>query len=655
MFMKRETAEGSVLGRIIALALSVCLCVSCSDGALAAGPFDADRVAKVAAMLGAEPGGFGRPCKDREAWQDLAKDGSFSRIIGRAEELLQEAIPDQTDDLYLDFSRTGNRRRWESVSGHRRGMVSTLALAECLDDKGRFVSALEQVVREICAERTWVMPAHDTSLTNFDGKIVDIDLGSSMFAWSLATARYLLADKLSPEVDELVRANLERRIFKPYRDMVNGAREKNWWMTTTNNWNAVCLGGVTGSALATLESRDERAFYILAAEDYLKNFLEGFTDDGYCSEGLGYWNYGFGYYVLLSEAIHQATNGGVDLLAIPKVKHIAAFGSNIEIQDDVYPAFADCSIDTRPASHLMYFINRRCRLGLAHWDEINPVSSSGSVYSSLMYSFPNSASSMGAVEATSSGPGIRTYFKDAGILICRPAADSGCKLAVALKGGHNAEHHNHNDVGSFIVVLEDNPLLLDPGAEVYTRRTFSSRRYDSNVLNSFGHPVPVVAGKLQKTGGGACGRILETGFTDSTDTIIMDISSAYDVPQLEKLQRTFIYSRDEASNMRAGCLTVEDEVVFSKPSQFGVALITFHKWSNIRDISLLVHNGGPGLRIEIDAGDLPFEIEAETIDEDVRAASKPTRIGINLSRPVLGARICVRITPVWTQPYSADS
>ncbi|GAJ08359.1 unnamed protein product, partial [marine sediment metagenome] len=27
---------------------------------------------------------------------------------------------------------------------------------------------------------------------------------------------------------------------------------------------------------------------------------------------LGYWNYGFGYYVMLSETIYQATNGKVD-------------------------------------------------------------------------------------------------------------------------------------------------------------------------------------------------------------------------------------------------------------------------------------------------------------------------------------------------------
>jgi len=67
------------------------------------------------------------------------------------------------------------------------------------------------------------------------------------------------------------------------------------------------LEGVTGAALAVIEPPEQRALFIAAAEHYSKYFLEGFTDDGYCSEGLGYWNYGFGYYIMLSEMIHQAT------------------------------------------------------------------------------------------------------------------------------------------------------------------------------------------------------------------------------------------------------------------------------------------------------------------------------------------------------------
>jgi len=605
-----------------------------------AAQIDKGRISEIAAMLSEKPKGFGATISDRTAWEALGKNDSFAETLKEAAELLQKPIPEQPDDLYLDFSRTGNRTRWQRVSGQRRGRVSMLVLAECVENKGRFVPAFEEIVRALCAERTWVMPAHDAKLTNFRGESVDIDLGSSALAWSLATADYLLADKLKPDTRRLLRDNLERRIFQPYRDMAAGKREKNWWMTGTNNWNAVCLAGVTGSALAVLDSRDSRALFVAAAEHYSKNFLDGFTDDGYCSEGLGYWNYGFGYYVMLSEMIYQATGGKLDLLQDNKAKQAATFGSKIEIINGVYPAFADCSINAKPGSKLMYFVSRRLGMGLRRWEQLDPVSAGGSLYESMMYSFPTSASETPPAQGGSEGPGIRSWFDKAGILICRPAANSAARMAVALKGGHNNEHHNHNDVGSFVVVLGGKPLLLDPGGEVYTARTFSSRRYESKVLNSFGHPVPVVAGKLQRTGEQARARVVHQSFTDDSDTLVLDISSAYDVPELKKLERKFVYSRSGS-----GSLSVTDEVVFSKPCDFGTALVTFDKWQKLSGSSLRIEDGKEAVCVSITTGGADFEIQPETIQEDLSGNREPTRLGIQLTRPVTQAVVSLTIAP----------
>ncbi len=601
---------------------------------------DQNRIKYITTLLPEKPAGFGSPITDRDVWKKLARNDSFQKIILDAEKLLQSPIPAQPDELYLDFSRTGNRTRWQRVSGRRRGRVRTLTLAECLENKGRFMPAFEEIVRVLCSERTWVMPAHDRNLTNFNGTSIDIDLGSSALGWSLATADYLLADKLSPKIRRLIRNNLGRRIIEPYQDMVLGKRKKNWWMTGTNNWNAVCLASVTGSSLAVLDAPHQRAFFIAAAENYSKHFLEGFTDDGYCSEGLGYWNYGFGYYIMLSEMIYQATNGKVDLLQNNKAQKAATFGANIEIINGVYPAFADCSINVQPSSKLMYFVSRRFGLALHSWEQTDPVSPSGSLYQSMMYSFPNSASRTPLNQGASQGPGIRSWFDQAGVLISRPGPSSSSRLAVALKGGHNDEHHNHNDVGSFVVVLDDKPLLLDPGGEIYTARTFSSRRYESNVLNSFGHPVPIVAGKLQQTGRKARGRVVSQTFSDSIDTLVLDISSAYDVPELRKLERKFVYSR-----IGYGSLCVTDEVTFSRPCNFGTALITFNRWKQSSPSSLIVYDSEEVLHVDIKVTGAEFEIQPETIREDVSARKQPTRLGINLTQPVTHAIVSLTITP----------
>ncbi len=601
---------------------------------------DPDRIKAVAGMLPAAPEGLGYPVSHRDAWEKLASRESFRSVVSEAEKLLRESLPETPDDLYLDFSRTGNRSRWQAVNRARRSRLSLLTLAECIENKGRFLPALEETVRALCKEKTWVMPAHDRSLANFEGKQVDIDLASSAVGWNMATADYLLADKLSPETRRLIRDNVDRRILTPFRDMVQGKRKPNWWMLTTNNWNAVCLAGTVGSALAMAEDPSDRALFIVAAEAYSKNFLRGFSADGYCSEGLGYWNYGFGHYLLLAETIHQATGGRVDLLQVEGVAAPATFAVRIEIINDICPAFADCSLTAKPYPLYMYYVSRRLNLGLREWERIDPIETNGGLVHTLIFSFPNSASQAKTAAKAFAGPGPRTWFEQAGVLICRPGERKSCRLGVALKGGHNAEHHNHNDVGSYVAVVGKHTLLVDPGSERYTARTFSSRRYESKVLNSYGHPVPVVGGKLQKTGHKARGRIVRTEFTDAADILVLDISSAYDVPGLKKLQRTFTYSREGA-----GSLTVTDAFVCENPQSFGTVLITFAKWEKRSDGTLVIRDGGESLRVDIRVEGADFEITAEQLEEDVRAPTRPTRIGINLSRPVTQASVTIVATP----------
>jgi hypothetical protein len=186
--------------------------------------------------------------------------------------------------------------------------------------------------------------------------------------------------------------------------------------------------------------------------------------------------------------------------------------------------------------------------------------------------------------------------------------------------------------------MGDRPVLLDPGAETYTARTFSSRRYDSKLLNSFGHPVPVVAKTLQREGKEATARVLQSKFSDAEDSIQFDLASAYPVADLGGLQREFVYSRQGN-----GSLVVRDKVEFKKPQNFGTALLTVGSWQRQADGSLLVFAVDEAVRVEIDAGGREYSIDAEEIVED--APVKPTRLGINLKEPVTQAQITLKITP----------
>jgi hypothetical protein len=253
-----------------------------------------------------------------------------------------------------------------------------------------------------------------------------------------------------------------------------------------------------------------------------------------------------------------------------------------------------------------------------------------------LFRFANSVSG----EAPSGKPAayqLRDWFDQAGILIARPRQNLECHVGVALKGGSNGENHNHNDVGSYVFVLNDKCLILDPGHERYTARTFSAHRYDSNLLNSFGHDVPMVAGTLQRTGAAAKAKVVKAEFTDAADTLTLDITSAYAVPELVKLERTWVYSREGA-----GSLTVTDHATFKSPQAFGTALITLGKWSQVDASHLEIEDGKQEAMVSIQASGA-VKVEPTVIKED--APVTPTRVGLNLAEKTTEARITLVITP----------
>ncbi len=197
------------------------------------------------------------------------------------------------------------------------------------------------------------------------------------------------------------------------------------------------------------------------------------------------------------------------------------------------------------------------------------------------------------------------------------------------------------------MVLNGQVLIVDPGGETYTARTFGPHRYDSNVLNSFGHSVPLVAGKMQSAGAKAKAVMLKTDFTDAQDTLVFDIRSAYAVEGLQKLTRTYVFSRTGA-----GSLTVTDDVAFSQPQSFETALITLGQWKQTGPQTLRIDDGTAAINVQIDTGGAAFKIVPTEINEHVHTKKLPVRLGIALEAPVSQATVTVKITPVQQEPVT---
>jgi hypothetical protein len=114
------------------------------------------------------------------------------------------------------------------------------------------------------------------------------------------------------------------------------------------------------------------------------------------------------------------------------------------------------------------------------------------------------------------------------------------KYSFAAKAGHNAEMHNHNDVGSFIFAKGARQLLMDVGAGVYTRQYFSAERYGIFEPSSRSHSVPIIDGEYQFVGRDAAATEVkyEKGYFS------MDIAGAYPTDMVKSAKRCFEMNDD---------------------------------------------------------------------------------------------------------------
>jgi hypothetical protein len=105
----------------------------------------------------------------------------------------------------------------------------------------------------------------------------------------------------------------------------------------------------------------------------------------------------------------------------------------------------------------------------------------------------------------------------------------------------------------YVISVNGVKLTGDVGGPLYyDATTFSSKRYNNPLMNSFGHPVPVVNGNLQCRATVVCNsgsksvRVLWNNFTKSVDTITYNLNGAYYDSALKSLTRKFSYSRQSS-------------------------------------------------------------------------------------------------------------
>ena len=511
----------------------------------------------------------------------VINDEQKPRLINEAEKMLDREIPQLYAHEYMMFRRDGNRSVFESRYFPRRTMLLTLALGEYVERQGRFTDKLIDVLWLILEETTWVLPAHNPSKAGvncclpyaYTGDVDYIDLFAATTAADLAWVYYLcrdILDDVTTIISDRMIFELDRRIINPFLNECY-MWDKCWWTgmhgNAVNNWAPWIISNILTVAALTVEDTTKRSMVIRSSLPILDNFTSVYHPDGGCDEGPNYWNAAGGALFNACLVLYDMTDGYINVFDDPLIKNMGEYAVKVIITKNRALNFADSPSRVRPDPMLIYQWGEACgsdvmkQYGMWRLDgELPGVTPDTSMpYRWMSFLCAPRLPKMEFI------PPKHVYIGGLEVAVSREKNELAKGLYVALKGGNNAESHNHNDLGNIVVFSDDKPIFLDAGSGKYTKRTFSKDRYTIWAMCSDYHNCATFNGVTQKAGRDFASR--GTVYDVETGKMTLDLTAAY--PREAKLaayKRSAVLANSE--------ITVTDEIILAENGNVTFSFIT---------------------------------------------------------------------------------
>ena len=443
--------------------------------------------------------------------------------------------PTLNASTYLDFTRNGNRARYETPYMQRRRMLNAFALATLLLQQDQYFDSIIDGIMLLCEETGWQLPAHNTYVRDTPCQALPdpdrpvIDLFAAETGAQLALLFYLFGDRFdraSPLISARIKSELQKRIIEPYLS------EHFWWMGNGDepmcNWTPWCTQNILLVAFLTPQTEATRKAIITKAAYSLDCFLKDYGQDGACEEGILYYRHaGLCLFNALNILAQVAPEAFTPLWQEEKIRNIAEFAAHMHVTEDCYFNFADSAAKAGFCGAREYLFGKAtgsaflADFALANWqedpnpdlpDEIN-----------LFYRLQTAFTLANTPTEKSIKPQIPDHFYESiGLLTARDD-----QFSLAVKAGDNGDSHNHNDVGSFTLYKNDKPFLIDIGVETYTAKTFSARRYEIWTMQSGYHNLPSFEGIDQQDGESFGASDTKVSLGEDITSMSMEIASAY--------------------------------------------------------------------------------------------------------------------------------
>lgn len=472
---------------------------------------------------------------------------------------MTEESPAITFSMLKEFERSGNRLIFENAYFKRRKQLFSLVITYILENDEKYIKPIEEKLWEWCELYTWELSAH-VPLTVERIKASNVGPDETVALFSAETA-FFFAEILSiigDKLDELVTYRLKKEIF---RRVINPYKNNTFsWEGANMNWASVCAGSIGAAAIYLIEDDNELTALLHRVLGSMESFLEGIGEDGLVTEGLGYWHYGFSFYVYFAELLKERTAGAISLLHCrDKIKKIAELPTYLQYPSELFVNFSD-SISGKWKGDYGLFAKLEEELKVEGYK----YPESGDIFGDHCFRWAAMIRKLfwGVNAKENVNKPINTgmfYFDEAQWLIDRREINNKKFVSFAAKGGNNDEPHNHNDLGNFILHYEGNDIFAELGAPEYVRDYFrEDKRYDFLAASSLGHSVPVINSGVQKPGRDHYAKTLRSEEKDSIVYYKLELQEAYDCEELTRFEREFVW------NYRDGELIIKDEFEFNK-------------------------------------------------------------------------------------------
>lgn len=454
-------------------------------------------------------------------------------VLKAADEALSYELIPLPATLYMEYAENGNRSHFENIYHARRRALMALVLGTIYTGDDKYVRKAIDITWAICEETTWVIPAHNVSrgyilggkpLFDAFDDIPEVDLFSGATGALLSFVYMYLGEKMDAVTDgvmtERLKYEIERRIITPFLTY-----EMRWMYAFINNWTPWITSNVL-VASAIIEQRPNRRLAVLSrAMDYLDRFAGIYGDDCGCNEGASYWGAAIGTLFDAAEIIYDYTSGKIDVMDAPFMKKACRFIADmcVDPEEGLFMNFADCpprmTVDgdmvsrmgRRTSDAVLSDFGRKMRAQ-------NDFASSGK-WINHFFSYRVIKNVFDTAEGDEfAQPEKCAFYRDMQVAVIRQG-----EFTVFVKGGHNRESHNHNDVGNIMLYYKKAPIVIDAGNLDYTKDTFNENRYKIWTNQSSYHNLPEINGVMQ-----AAGREFHAdGFECDENSATVSYASAY--------------------------------------------------------------------------------------------------------------------------------